>query len=355
MPVKTHFCSNLLEAVSATRVTVRSWRSDDIGEINALFNDPSVRPGAAEAPPRTDAQWEWEFDSTPQTAPAYYVAEQSGRIIGLQGYIPIDLLHNGRLVRSGKDEDTLVHPDHRGRGVLDSMYQRLFEQASKDRIVALWGFTSTAVQPLLRNGYRSIGIFDALEVKLGPPSQPMKGCDPVMDDVVFHTLAKPDDRLDAFSFAFGHHAGGITLHLSVSYLRWRIFENPYRRHVLIAAFHNQDIVGIGAFKLDDPNRIGYVSELAAVPAGSHRVEDILSALIREGLAIFRKLGLRTAEARFSGPHPYNVKVCSVLAQWGFRSKSNSKAAEFLVRPILGDSPDCLNLRSWRICELMREY
>lgn len=358
MPVKTHTCSNLLEAVASSRVSVRPWRTGDTSKINSLFNDPAIRPDAANHErPRTAEQWEWEFASTRSEQPAYYIAEQAGRIIGLQGYIPIELLHDGRVVRSGKDEDTLVHPDHRGRGVLDALYRRLFDHAAQDSLSALWGFTSTAVRPLLRNGYHSIGTFDAMRARLGFPSEPM--IDPAghgaPDDITIQTLVQPDERCNAFSLAFGQYAGGITLHLSSDYLRWRILDNPYRRHSMAAAYCGEQMVGFAAFKLDDPQKVGYVSELAAIPTGSHQPEAILSALLREGIVLFRKLGLRAAEARFSGPHPYNSRVRGVLSKWGFQSVPTSQAAEFLVRPIKGDSDDWLNMGRWRICELMREY
>lgn len=359
MTLMTRFCSTLIEAVTASRATVRPWRPGDMSEVNRLYNDATVRPDAAVKGyvPRTDSQWTWEFATATPDSPAYFVAEQFGRIIGIQGYIPIELLCDGRPVLSGKDEDTLVHPDQRGRGVLDALYRRLFDRAAEDDIGALWGFTSTAVQPLLRNGYLSIGKFDAMQAPLGAPSEPFT--EPCPGDasagVTIRSLLQPDERCDAFSLAFGQFAGGITLHLSSRFLRWRILDNPYRRHALFAAFHGERMVGLAVFKLDDPNKIGYVSDLVAIPTEGLAAEAILSALLREGLALFRKLGIRRAEARFSGPHPFNVQVRGVLSRWGFHSLPSTRTAEFLVRPITNRSGDWLDFKKWRICELMREY
>jgi len=328
----------------------RFWQPGDTDAINALFNDPSARPGAAAAgtPDRTNAQWMWEFASSSLERPPYTVATHENRIVGTQAYIPIELLHDGSVVPSGKDEDTLIHPRFRGMGLLDEMYGRLLPRARTDGVAVLWGFTNTAVRPLIRNGYRSIGRFEVMRAK---PFRHKRR----RTNVTVTELPEPDERCDRFSIEFGRRVGGLTLHLSARYLRWRVCENPFRRYHVFAAFEEDRIVGLSVFKIEDKQAAGMVSELVAIPTASHDTADILNALLLPGLELFRSRGYSAAEARPSGQHPFNRIVRTVLARHGFESVPAADAPEFLVLPMAGDDPRFLNMERWRITELMREY
>src|SRR6185369_8001780 len=148
---------------SRSPASVRLVQACDADAINLLYNDSAARPDAAGVRPRTAEQWRWEFNqSAASTTPPYIAAWHEGRVVGTQGYIPIQFVCDGRLIPTGKDEDTLVHPAHRGRGLLDAMYQPLAARAKSDGVELLWGFTSTAIEPLKRNGFVEIGRHDAM-------------------------------------------------------------------------------------------------------------------------------------------------------------------------------------------------
>ncbi len=339
--------------VSSTRIEgleTRFWRPGDTDAINALYNDPRARPGAAVVgtPPRTNAQWMWEFASSSPEPPPYTVATHQNRIIGTQAYVPIELLHDGSVALSGKDEDTLIHPRFRGMGLLDEMYGRLLPRARKDGVAVLWGFTSTAVRPLIRNGYRSIGRFEVMRANPFRHTRRRTGV-PVTE------LPEPDERCDRFSIEFGRRVGGLTLHLSARFLRWRLYENPFRHYHVFAAHADDRIVGLSVFKIEHQQAAGMVSDLVAIPTASHDLTDILNALLLPGLDLFRSHGCSAAEARPSGQHPFNRIVRTVLARHGFESVPAPSAPEFLVLPLAGDDQSFVNMNRWRITELMREY
>lgn len=328
----------------------RFWQPGDTDAINALYNDPRARPGAAAVgtPDRTNAQWMWEFASFAPEPPPYTVAAHENRIVGTQAYIPIELLHDGSVVLSGKDEDTLIHPRFRGMGLLDEMYGLLLPRAREDGAAVLWGFTSTAVRPLIRNGYRSIGRFEVM--RANPFHDTRRRV-----NVTVTELLEPDERCDRFSIEFGRRVGGLTLHLSARFLRWRLYENPFRHYHVFAAHEEDRIVGLSVFKIEDQQAAGMVSDLVAIPTASHALPDILNALLLPGLELFRSHGCSAAEARPSGLHPYNEVVRTVLARHGFESVPAGEAPEFLVLPLAGDDQSFVNMDRWRISELMREY
>jgi GNAT superfamily N-acetyltransferase len=337
---------------------VRCWQEGDTAAINRLYNDPVVRQfgGLRGYTPRTDAQWRWEFAATCPGDPAYAVATHDERIIGTQAYIPIELLHDGEIILSGKDEDTLVHPDYRGMGVLDEMYRVLFDRAQRDGVKVLWGFTSTAVASLVRNGFRTIGRFAAMRADLSKAQRP-RGTNPrpTGGGLIVRRLDSPDDECTRFSLAFGRQVGGIMVHLSGEFLRWRVYDNPFRRYEVYAAFEEGRLIGLAAFKFDQPQRVGYVSELAALNTEINSLAGTTAALLRSGLTQFREEGLRFAECRPSGEHPFNQEVRSVLARCGFAELPLAHAPEFLVRPVGGDDGRLLDMARWRISEIMREY
>ncbi len=332
-------------------IDVRFWHPGDTEAANALYNDPVARPPAAARGylPRTAAQWSWEYARPANGPPAYAVSTHRGAVVGTQAYIPIEFLLDGRILLTGKDEDTLIAPAYRGLGLLDEMYLLLARRATADGVSLWWGFTNTAVRPLLRNGYHSIGRFEAMRADLSMPHEERgRG-------LTVAELADPDSRCDECSTAFGRQAGGITLHLSADYLRWRVLENPHRPHALFAAWRGTRLVGLGVFKLETPQKTGLVSELTAVADSPAEREATLRLLLNAGLRWLAARGCRWAEARFSGPHPCNRMVRAILAGHGFRDVPNPRAAEFLVRPLGATDPRVLDLESWRISELMREY
>ena len=149
--------------------------------------------------------------------------------------------------------------------------------------------------------------------------------------------------------------GGLTLHLSARFLRWRLYENPFRRYHVFAAHEDDRIVGLSAFKIEDQQATGMVSELVAIPTASNDLPDILDALLLPGMELFRSHGCSAAEARPSGQHPFNRIVRTVLARHGFESVPAVGAPEFLVLPLAGADPQFVNMDRWRITELLREY
>jgi GNAT superfamily N-acetyltransferase len=339
-------------------IDIRFWRKGDTEVVNNLYNDPSVRhfqtKGGYE--PRTARQWEWEFASpNGGRPPPYAVATRRGRLIGFQAYIPIELLCDGELILSGKDEDTLIHPDYRGMGLLDEMYGILFERARRDEVAMFWGFTSTAVAPLIRNGYRSIGRFTSMRANLGSARGGGRAASKPPRRLTVKEMVRPDSQCDEFSVLFGRQVGGVMLHLSARFLAWRVFENPFRRYKAFGAYEGDRLVGVSVFKVDARDGVGYVSDLAAVSTAGLETEEVLRAMLASGVREIRAAGLSVAEARPSGEHPFNRLVRSVLGSQGFAPVPPEQATEFLVRPIAGDGSRFFEMNCWRISELMREY
>lgn len=337
-------------------IDIRYWCPGDTDAINAMYNelDPRLRPETRLKgyEPRTTARWNWEFASNTELCPdgpGYAVACHGGQVVGIQAYIPIELQHDGRAIRSGKIEDILVHPDYRGMGIADDLTQLLIQRAGRNGLSVLWVFTSTADSLMGRNGFQEVVPFDVMSLTLPYTASCAES------DMVVRELGIPDERCDDFAAKFGRHIGGITEHLSSRFLQWRINDNPMVEYAAFVAWDDGRVVGLSAFKLDDHHKIGYVSELAMIADSSDSFTRVADGLLQPGLELFRSRGYRHAEARPSGQHPYNLALRAFLLSRGFRAVAAHNAAKLMVRSIGADQTDLYDPACWRLSEIMREY
>lgn len=340
-------------------VSVRFWQPGDTPAIQKIYNDPLIRPGAAMRGyvPRTDAQWSWEFADSHPTNPPYMVATCNDAIIATHACIPIPMLSDGRLVSTGKDEETLVHPDYRGRGVLDAMYRPQLERAVADGFEMLWGFTSTASRSLLRNGFTCLGPFEAMICELSKVRSATSSMEPLHDDDCLRILpcTQADSRFDDLSCEFGRQIGGLTLHLSQSFVDWRVFRNPFRPYAVFSADVDDRLVGLGIFKMENARNYAFLSDLVSIDTAQHPADQIIDRLLSAGVKYLSACGVRHLEARPSGSHPYNRMLQRLLSRRGFQKVPSDRAVRFFVRPVLLQDARIMDQDFWRMCELMREY
>lgn len=337
---------------------VRFSTRSDIRRINTAYNDACVRPeaGAKGYVKRSESQWSWEFDRLSTGNPPYVIAECGDQLIGTEAYIQIPMMQDGVRIATGKDEDTLVHPDHRGRGVLDAMYQVLLERASQENIVMLWGFTSSAIRSLLRNQFVSLGPFEAMRLSLANQKRVLAVARAGLHSAcAVEELAASDERCDSFSQAFSREVSGLTLDLSAGFLEWRVFRNPFRSYQVIAATLDKQIVGMVILKFESDGRVGFISDLAAVDSPALSRQVTLTRLLDTAMMIFAERRFQFVEVRPSGMHPYNIMLRNLLSKRGFERVPIQHSPQFMVRPVVGTDKRILQMSNWRICELMREY
>jgi GNAT superfamily N-acetyltransferase len=369
-------------------IECRYWKAGDVDQINVFYNDPMIRPSANIRGyiPRTNEQWLWEYRPADTMSPAYTLALHEDELVGIQAYIPIKFLRDGDIVETGKDEDTLVHPEYRGMGVLDRLYKLLLKRANEDGIKVIWGFTSTAVKPLLRNGYKVIGDIETLQKDFRVDWHDVKKvlsswCGIVKaieylgarirrafsgrkyDDAesvgafngfIVREVNSLDAACDKFAFEFGRMWGGVTVHLSAEYLKWRVFDNPFKKYKMFAAYRGDDIIGISVFKFDDKSKVGTISELAAIPVDGVKIDDILRALIKPGRDLFEVSGYKRIISVVLGGNEFNSTAVRVLRSIGFYNVSSD--SKIMVRTFNeSDSEYYGEIKNWRISEILCEY
>ena len=370
-------------------IVFRFWNEGDENTLNIFYNDPSIRPSANVEGycPRTNEQWLWEYRPFSSHQPAYVVASHEGKVVGTQAYIPIPFMDEGKLITTGKDEDTLVHPQYRGMGILDKMYVHLFQHAKEKHVAMMWGFTGTAIKPLLRNGYKVIGDleiyqknlrFDLKDVKklfkgkynlvkatryfINNIAKKMRA-NPLDNETMtrmneklqLKEIVRPDAECDRFSKKFGQEWGGVTVHLCEDFLKWRVFNNPFKRYKVFAVYNGDDIIGMSIFKFDDKSKEGMVSDLVAIPIENVKLEDVLLMLLRPGLELFASRKYKSIKTIVQGGNVFNAIAEKVIQAAGFSKITTS--SRIMVKPLLQNERDdyYCDIKNWRISEILSEY
>ncbi|MEY4602868.1 MAG: hypothetical protein RIT43_160 [Bacteroidota bacterium] len=127
-------------------VTYRLATEKDYPNINDFHNRLYRKSRSIE-------QFLWEFHDSPAGPSVYVIAEDGDRIVGTNCVIPVDLrTFDGKTIRSGKSEDTLVDPEYRGQNIFNAIYEFLFEECRKQNIAVIWGFTA-AKKPFAKLGF----------------------------------------------------------------------------------------------------------------------------------------------------------------------------------------------------------
>jgi len=127
-------------------IDVPGATDDQIRELLAFHNKAW---GAS----RTPAHWRWEYqDFLPEKA-VVAVARKDGRIIGTQCAMPVPMKVEGRVVLSGKSENTLLLPEFRGLGIMEDLYEFMVEECKVRGLRFLWGFTDA------ERAFRRFGFF----------------------------------------------------------------------------------------------------------------------------------------------------------------------------------------------------
>lgn len=205
---------------------------------------------------RSIDNFKWEFLEGPFGKAIYVIAidnSKNAKVIGIQCAIPIELVNpKGEKVLTAKSEDTLVDPEYRGQKIFERMYDLLFLECKKAGIHYIWGFTPA------KKAFERIG-FDVpfkteqalLVFKPFKSYRYLKQLNPnnkAIDNIKIFVLSlfswlkgkgvrnsRSEFKLNGTSIeetnTFGQfykNENYFTLHLTPTYLNWRLARNPFK-------------------------------------------------------------------------------------------------------------------------------
>lgn len=365
--------------MSTSEPTIRLAYPRDVARCNAFHNAYYGRS-------RSDDQWTWEFcrmTDSDGTIP-FVMAEVDGEIVGTQAFIPVDLVDRSGPYLSAKSEETLVAPSMRGKNLFHRMYELLFTWAATHGVEYVWGFTP-AKNAFEREGFacpvktsqlfRSFSATAARRLRGAEPSSAAKSAAEAIASSALATYGNFAARLrlpasagaieirlldaapewaDELSSTFVREWGGTSIYRSRQYLEWRLFQCPYMRPLVLAAFVDGTPVGYVAFGLGTDGIAAIVDLIAISPPTGHvDAATVVQRLIHEAADRSRDMGAVAIRAWHVTPHPFSLVVKRGARRLGWIHVE--RGFEVVVKPIgAARRPASWPFENWYVTRLFTE-
>lgn len=314
-------------------VRYRLASADDAERCNDFGNEHREQKRSIEA-------WRWEFLDCVGAAVPFAVAEDRGQIIGTQAAIPITMLAGTQLLQSAKSEETLVHPDYRGRGIFEAMYSTLDDELINRNVQVVWGFTP-ATLPFTRVGFEvplstSQIVFPltrAGAVALVSRAKASRAQSVLVQagGGLAAAMLRTPRRVGAFRSS--HHEREVqeatwsedlsnlvrevcsgfsvaTLRRDGEFMKWRIEQNPHASSTVLVLRHPGQVEGAAIVAVGEPG-CAYVVDVVVSPGDTRGALALLGAAC--AWAEERSLGSLRMWSIGSDPISATVRRAAILA------------------------------------------
>lgn len=229
---------------------------------------------------RTSDEWQWEFMCSFLVPSIYmFASNEAGKVLGTQALMPAVIISGENSFITAKSEDTLVHPESRGRGLFSSIYEEVFKEAINDGIKLIWGFTGS------KKSFASLGFhiyekglqtYIYINSYLATCKYYSKGIhggffkklikriviysalllinvisrfsglliNSRNNDYTVKKLVRFDNLTDSLcKHLIKQKPDLITINRDAAYMRWRIKDNPYYKHEILGLYYHNELVG----------------------------------------------------------------------------------------------------------------
>jgi len=333
-------------------VNIRFATPADVKECNDFHNRMYGKS-------RTESQWRWEFLNWKESETPFVIAEENNRVLGTQALIPVRMVDEEGEFLSAKSEETLLHPDLRGKNMFNRMYELLFKYSQNNGISVIWGFTP-AVRAFEKVGFEVPSRISQLFFPLFPQSVEVLlknksdnvdrnflktiqrkclkwgcGIGKVSSSLHFgtanfrlsfsklgsfkiETLLTPPEESHSISRCFIKQWGGVTILRDVNYLKWRFFQNPYLRSVFRAAYLNDTLLGWIAYSVDEDS-MGHIVDImvGSEELDLRNTETVVALLISDAVKRMRKAGVLGISAWSVNEHKFDTLFAKMARRMGF--------------------------------------
>ncbi len=369
---------------------------DDTDRCNTLNNEGLKRT-------RSLAQWEWEFvpPHLPFDQIPYAVARDGSEIVGTQGYIIVPMLSETGPFWTAKGEDAFVQFKYWNRNALSGLWTVLIAFCERNNIPLVWGFNSRRAsfskvglryfdEPVCADYYRSLDR-RAMDTVLQSTSKMKKRFDRLGGDfakaavsvgtsvlgdtrmlasrsarfvagrapknVVIENLSgPPGEEFETLSHRFIRHYGGMTLHRSPVFLKWRLLDNPFLASTIITARVHGELYGYIAFALAADSQAYISDEFICVPDGGAEQNCAIAELLIA--AVISRVRARKASVlhmQSFNAHPADVVFRQAARRMGFLSRARSVGACYRLVPGAGEPPkSATNYDEWYVTSTYNE-
>lgn len=243
---------------------------------------------------RVIALYEWRLSGRPDSGGVdTFVAVIEGRIVGAMNAAPIRLSSEGELLEAAWQQDSIVHPNARGRGI----GSRLVSYAAAQTPIAL---AKGTVEPMYRLRKKA-GFADVpRDTFLLRPTTPLPGSNASSKRrVLFPALwlagriasnvptgletteiARFDASFDGLAETLAERTE-LRVYKPSGYLNWRYFNCPVRSYRVYAAVRGGEPAGAIVLRTDeDRRRDEWIVDLVVDETDSFLVQALLNVALR---------------------------------------------------------------------------
>jgi ribosomal protein S18 acetylase RimI-like enzyme len=248
----------------------------------------------------------WKLSSDPSPERYQVLAEAGGRIVGCRLFFLYEVRVRGRsyFIRSGFD--LAIHPDYRGRGILNEMWA-FARKHLDDQNDFNFGVGDHPAALHMRASQGNIDIANRIHVLVhdGVPVDP--GPDAEEFDTV--DVRAFDERTDAFFDAASAQFDFLVARTS-RHLNWRYCDPRAGLYRATIAQSDDELLGYIVTRLSHGR--GFVADVLALPGRL----DVVERLVRQAVLRLRSTGVAEIDCWMAAHHPYR----RLLEDAGFRRK-----------------------------------
>lgn len=323
---------------------------------------------------RRPIDWLWEYKTYKPTKSVFVSAKVNEKIVATQGMLPIYIQIRGKLILSGKSENTLLLPEYRGTGVMKKLYEFAVENCIANEMQFLWGFT-TAVKAFESYGFQSFegvqllarrGDFWIilktilnngsplrrrvvqigkliLKISLSLQNVTLNQFNCTTEYELRRELTYEDDLKDLFDRLALKNKNAIFIKYDKEYLKWRVREHPFIKYIEYQVYSSNSLKAFAIVSLS--NNILSISDLTS--EDNNATGLLLNTILKDfnKKAIEFRILINTQDI-------LNQDVLRQLFKFGF---SAGNKWNFIVRNLIKDNnDDIFNIHNWHINGLWTE-
>ena len=101
----------------------------------------------------TTKLWEWKYLENPMIIdqPLIYIAEHGGKMVGARPLLPNRMKFGDKILKVAQPCDTMVHPEHRRKGLFTKMTKFAIKDAKKRGYTLFYSFPNSLVGKIYKN------------------------------------------------------------------------------------------------------------------------------------------------------------------------------------------------------------
>ena len=317
-------------------------RALEPGDRGACLELASLALGSGSVP-RSEAFWRWKHEEGPFGPSTGWVAEASGRIVGLRIFLRWRFGTTSGPVAAVRAVDTMTHPEWRRRGVFSTLTRTALSELASDGVAFIFntpnkfsgagyeslGWQRCATPPMLVLPRRPLGMVMRALAKQAPEPARLDAWAPAEELLESPYLSSLlESRTDV---------AGQRTHRSLDFLRWRYAEIPGIEYRARTACADDGLAAIVArSRIRRSRREVLLAEILLSGPGGGR---LAGSLIDE-------LRLTTADYFLATAHRRSEEW-SVLRRAGFRKVP--WGPRLVARGLAAETPtDVLSRAEWHL-------